>query len=364
MRIDPAIARRVPLLAAICFCAGCLVSPDPGLYQRGQDAGPDAGSRDLDPSSYDTQGADGPADAVSEGLLDLAVDSVLPDQEPPQPDAGGCARGTGSWVILSPQPLDVLNSSADDIEPSLSPDGLTFYFSSAREGEHQVYVATRPSRSEPFDQPTPLSSVNSGYGDSRFAVAADELSAYLASERPGGPGNSDLWMATRASISQPWDSSMFVLMDISTTSNDWDPFPSANGLRLYYVIQDDPAGAGAVDLFVAERSSPSSPFANPLPLSELNTAEGDDNPAVTADELVIVFGSSRPGGQGSHDIWYAVRDSVSDPFGTPQPLPVVNTAYHDSETFLSLDGCELFFTSTRQGGDAKNLYRAEVQASP
>jgi hypothetical protein len=303
-------------------------------------------------------------DVVYEGQLDLATDSVPPDLELPLPDGGGCTRGTGSWVILPPERLEVLSSSDDDIEPFLGPDGLTLYFASTRSGIYEVYEASRPSRSEPFGQPTPMSGINSGFGDTRFAVSSDELSAYLATDRPGGPGESDLWMATRTSISQPWDSAMFSPMDISTPTNDWDPFPSANGLRLYWVVRNDPAGAGQQDLFVAERGPPADPFANPTPLSEINTADVEDNATLTADELVIVFGSDRPGGQGERDIWYAVRSNVSDPFSTPQPMPVVNSSFDDSETTLSLDGCELFFTSERQSGYDQDLYRAEVLASP
>lgn len=84
---------------------------------------------------------------------------------------------------------------------------------------------------------------------------------------------------------------------------------------------------------------------------------------MTGDELVILFGSDRPGGKGMLDIWYATRADTASAFSNATPLSTLNTADRESELYISPDGCELFFASDRPGGKGGwDLYRAS--ASP
>jgi len=95
---------------------------------------------------------------------------------------------------------------------------------------------------------------------------------------------------------------------------------------------------------------------------------------VTEDELLIVFSSELAGGRpdggarcgdsgttGSRDLWYAVRTARDQPFGTPRPLPVVNTACFESEAYISPDGCELYFARAEAGADP-HLYSSRYMA--
>jgi hypothetical protein len=74
-------------------------------------------------------------------------------------------------------------------------------------------------------------------------------------------------------------------------------------------------------------------------------------PAVTADELVMVFGSGRGGTTGVHGLYYSVRATRDEPFPTPQQIPGIESEFRDSEGYLSPDGCELYFSSIRTGSD-------------
>lgn len=68
------------------------------------------------------------------------------------------------------------------------------------------------------------------------------------------------------------------------------------------------------------------------------------NPVVTPDELTLYFGSNRPGGAGNYDIYQATRPTVADGFGAPIALASLNTASLDAPSWISEDGCELYFT--------------------
>lgn len=86
-----------------------------------------------------------------------------------------------------------VNSSANDFGTSISPDGLSHYFSSNRpggSGGHDLWVTTREKIDDDWGNPVNLGpTVNSSAWDSCPEISADGLSLYFASTRLGGSGN-------------------------------------------------------------------------------------------------------------------------------------------------------------------------------
>ncbi len=76
-------------------------------------------------------------------------------------------------------------------------------------------------------------------------------------------------------------------------------------------------------------------------------------PAVSHDELVLVFSSERTGTgiPGARNMWYATRATTTSAFSAPVLLPDVNTDNNDGGADLSDDGCTLYFSSDRTGGE-------------
>ena len=100
----------------------------------------------------------------------------------------------------------------------------------------------------------------------------------------------------------------------------------------------------------ATRSSVPGTFSAPTNVAELNTASVDASPAISPDNLTIFFTSTRSGGLGSSDIWYAIRADTNAPFGTAWNLTPVNSTSADYDPSLSPDGRTIFFASYRAGG--------------
>jgi len=241
-----------------------------------------------------------------------------------------------------------------DIEgsPSISADGLSLYFSRIRSGSADIYVTQRASVSDPWGEAVNLGpAVNSSSYDGEPGISSDGLSLYFGSKRPGGYGKADIWVATRASTSDPWEKAVNLGPTINTEADDIDVCISADGLSLYFDSFRE-GGHGSIDLWVATRETPSDPWQEPVNLgTAVNGLSGDSAPSISADGKVLFFSDffdPRPGGQGNADIWMTMRATVSDPWGEPVNLgPAINTSAHDAHPDISADGSTLYFTSTR-----------------
>jgi len=84
----------------------------------------------------------------------------------------------------------------------------------------------------------------------------------------------------------------------------------------------------------------------------VNSAFVDSDPFISRDGLSLYFIAGRGrGGSGGREIWVAQRANGSDPWGPPQNLgPTVNSAGQENAPTLSLDGHRLYFASDRAGG--------------
>lgn len=75
------------------------------------------------------------------------------------------------------------------------------------------------------------------------------------------------------------------------------------------------------------------------------------------DERTIYFYSySAMSGAGTSGIWMATRASTADPFRTPTPVSELNQAGANTEpAWISNDGCVLYFDSARAGNTRTSL---------
>lgn len=115
------------------------------------------------------------------------------------------------------------------------------------------------------------------------------------------------------------------------------------------------------NIYRAQRSIIGEPFGAPIPLTQLNTAAPDENASLSSDGLMLFFESVRVSGEGYH-LYVSTRTSRVGEFGPPSEVANVNSAMvtdTDAQPFVTVDGQELWFTSTRAGGLGSNdIYRA------
>jgi hypothetical protein len=115
---------------------------------------------------------------------------------------------------------------------------------------------------------------------------------------------------------------------------DNSPELSKDGLSLYFGSVR-PGGSGSTDLYVSQRSctdleNPDCSWRAPLNLgTTVNTSRIDGGPTLSQDGHWLYLISDRPGGNGSNDIYLSWRADKADDFGWGPPVNLgapINTA--------------------------------------
>lgn len=252
----------------------------------------------------------------------------------------------------APELITGLSASGDLWGPALSADGLTLVFGAGF--PENIFSATRTERGGAFSPATALAAVNTEGNEGTPFLSADGLTLYFYAIEPTGPDDRNLKLARRPALADGFGAPA-LLANLDTAADEQNPWVSADELRLVF-DSNRPGGDGGQDLWLARRASRAANFEAPANLEALNTSASEEGAALSNDELVIFFASNRSGGQGSLDIWLASRGDDQSDFSAPENLGVVNSSGQDLDPALSADGTELFFSSSRAG--AQQLYRS------
>ena len=267
----------------------------------------------------------------------------------------------------TPTPLgQIVNSPSCEGGPCLSANSLELYFYSDHSGgmgsdsqwafdAFDIWVATREDTADDWGTPMNLGpEINSTTPDSSPCLSADDLSLFFESERPSGNGGLDLWVTTRARVSDSWVMPINLGPAVNSSADDMGASISADGLTLFFQSKR-PNGSGVEDIYVSTRATASNPWGTAVNLGPtVNSSTFDGQPYITPDGLVLLFCSDRPGGFGDWDIWITTRETTNNNWSTPMNLgPLVNTSAGEAEPCISPDGQVLYFSdwmAPRPGG--------------
>jgi hypothetical protein len=110
-----------------------------------------------------------------------------------------------------------------------------------------------------FGNARPVPELNSPVGDQRPSVRFDGLEIFFGSSRPGSTPNAagnpsaDIWVATRNSVNDAWDTPVIVGAGVNTGAAELQPYISADGLTLFFA-SDRLGGCGGTDLYMSTRT--------------------------------------------------------------------------------------------------------------
>lgn len=205
-----------------------------------------------------------------------------------------------------PEPVAELSyEGASDQDPTLSPDGRTLYLASDRpdslaQGGHDIFVATRLAPSESWGAPVLVPELSSPAEDLPGCLSADGLRLYMATDRDSPSPN--LYLATRSSLTAAWDPPA-PLPVVSAFSTDRRPWVNGAETAIYFGSNRS-GGVGGSDIWVAVRADPGQDFGVPVLLGGINTADNEEEAWLSLDERTIYFVSNR---SGIEDLFVAHR---------------------------------------------------------
>ena len=172
-------------------------------------------------------------------------------------------------------------------------------------------------------------------------LTADLLEIYFTSDRGGGSG--DVWSARRGDVAHPF-SAPAPVTEVNSSTFETSSAISADGLTLWFG-SDRPGGVGTTDIWVSSRANRNSPWLSPGNVVALNTT-AEDIPRPPGQHGLVMPLSSKTATAAVYQTFFAARSSEGAPFGAP--VLVSELAYPDRSTvdgFLSDDGLTLFFSS-------------------
>jgi len=212
-----------------------------------------------------------------------------------------------------------VNSSHYDGRACLTTDGLSLYFWSGRSGGYgggDIWVTTRATRNDDWGTALNLGpTVNSSDDELYPSLSFDGLQLFFceySSFRPGGVGKSDLWTTVRPTVSDPWGPPLNLGPTVNSSDHDRAPSISSDRLMLFFTSKRS-GGQGEQDIWVARRATIDAPWAEPVNLGPMvNSSAKDAGPNISADGRTLYFHSNRPGGYGNYDLWQATIEPVVD----------------------------------------------------
>lgn len=274
------------------------------------------------------------------GRINFDEPSAGPTSDAAATGDAGCTFGAWS----TPLPIDGANSTADEFDPTLGPDGLELFFSSDRNsGIFDLYRATRANAASPFGAATALAGVNSPEHDGGPTMGGDPTTLYMTSDRAGA--GQRLYVATRPTPGAAFGAPALVgeLSALEVRS----PAISDDGTELLF-------NDSQPQLYRSLRSGGT--FGAPMAASELSI--GDAWVSLATDDLTLYLQHDQMGGTGN-DLYITTRSTRSSSFAPPDQIPELSSAFDDDDPSISRDGRTLVFSSYRGGGADSQLYFSE-----
>jgi Tol biopolymer transport system component len=274
----------------------------------------------------------------------------------PVPQFSHVGTHTVAWSAATAAPFAAVNTpGATEGCPFVTRSEQVLVFASNREGGFgmlDLYVSYWDAAAKRWGAPVNLgSTVNTVANEQCPLLSADGKQLLFVSNRTGGAGGLDLWMASRRDNRSDleWEPAVN-LSAVNSGADEFGPgWYEERGRTVLYFNSNRTGGSGAHDLYVSTGMADGS-FSAPVPAAGLNTGHQEQFPALSRDGLEIFFSSDRPGTLGGLDLWSATRASTAHAWSTPVNLgPQVNSTVAEGRSAISWDGRTLTFHSTRYG---------------
>ena len=220
-------------------------------------------------------------DGVSAEVTPTVPDATTPAPIAPPDIAPSKLLESREFVWTLPENLGLpVNTERSQSQPTLTADELCLICMSQPEGKlSELVECVRPSIDAPFGPPKRLTGAT---GEKDPCLSADGLTLIYASTESSF-GENDLWIRRRASRADDWGAPVHLLQEINGPDDERAPCLSLDGLALYFA-SNRPGGMGGTDIWVARRKSPIGSFEKAVNFDpRLNSPSLESEPTPLSD---------------------------------------------------------------------------------
>ncbi len=276
-------------------------------------------------------------------------DALVADADDDDGAAADAPTPLGRWS--TPVPIRALATAISEEDPAMTAAGTELYFTALDTVNGtglDVLVSRRSGAGAEWGPPARVATLSSPTNDGSVRLSPDGLTLFLASDRNGTSGRFDVWRAFRFTAADPWSTpTRFETPGLNSAGDDRTASPCLGATR--FVFASDRAGdpdlyeltgagvapipgasaagitegapfvtedcltmyfassvTGGLDLYAMSRPTPDGAWSNPLPISDLNSAGLEADPWLAPDQRTIVF-SYDPTNTGTYDLYMATR---------------------------------------------------------
>ena len=217
-------------------------------------------------------------------------------------DFFGSIKFQSNWQVA--RPLEgKINTAFNEGGQKISPDGKWMVFTGCNYpegfGSCDIYIAENINGtwSERKNMGTP---VNTEYWESAPCLSPDKSSIYFSSNRPGGYGGMDIYVAY-LNDKGDWGAPQNLGPSINTSGDELFPFIHFDNTTLYFT-SNGWKSIGGSDIYVSKKIGNN--FHTPVNLGfPINTIDNESGLVVNAAGKIAYFSSDRFGGEGGMDIY-------------------------------------------------------------
>jgi Tol biopolymer transport system component len=242
----------------------------------------------------------------------------------------------------------VISTPDNEGNLSLAPDGKTLYFTKFAPFDTSfVAIVVSRLRGNNWSKPE-IADFSSPGNDGDPFVAPDGSKIFYVSFRSADgkrKADTDIWMVEK--LGDKWSAGKNLGATVNTDGFELSPNVTKDGTLYFWSIRKDGKGGG--DIYRSRLTN--GEYAAPENLGEIINSPGNETDLFVApDESYLIFTSDRPGGEGGGDLYISYRDGSS--WTTPKNLgKTVNTKATETAPYVTPDGKQLLFVSTRGAGD-------------
>ena len=213
------------------------------------------------------------------------------------------------FILEAPQYVDFkekrlpiqINTSLPEYLPSLTADETKIVFTRRINGQEDFYISEKIDST--WSESQPISDLNTSQNEGAHCLSADgKLLIFTACHRKDGLGSCDLYYSTFNGTS--WSRPQNLGSSINSRGWEGQPSLSASSRHLYF-SSDRSGGEGGRDIWIASRNSTG--WDPPQNIRSINTSDNEEVPFIHADDATLYFMSNGWPGFGSTDLYLSKK---------------------------------------------------------